>query len=360
MKEFGGGEKKDENFGQMVKARHFLKRKHGKIYINFSHPFSLKEYLEQHGGHGENTHKQLAFDVIRAINNVTMVTPLAIISTAILTRHRRGFYVSELTETVNTLLQFLKRQNIPLASTLSRIDETLMETLSLLINRKIVDVIEDIDGEETFYYVEEDRKPELEYYKNSIIHYFVPNAFLAVSLLNGKSDVKKLEKIVADYDFLRELFEKEFIYSQGKDLHEETKRPLEYFLERNLISETAPDGGYKITRKGFDELPMWAALAKTFLESYWIGASSFVQIEKGSIKKTDLLKNMNIRGHKYFKMGLIDHRESISQINFNNAMKFFNEKILKIRKRTEETGETALMWATSIAKKINEMARYGL
>ena len=191
LKEFGGEEKKDENFGQMVQARHFLKRKHGKIYINFSNPFSLKEYLEQHGGdRNEDMHKQLAFHVIRSINNVTMVTPLALIATTILARHRRGFYVSELTETAHIFMEFLKKQNTPLASTLTRINDTLGETLSHLINRKIVDFIEDIDGEETFYYVDEDKKPELEYYKNSIIHYFIPNAFLAYRF----SEVRAMEK----------------------------------------------------------------------------------------------------------------------------------------------------------------------
>jgi glycerol-3-phosphate O-acyltransferase len=358
LKEFGGGDKKDENFGQMVKARHFLKRKHGKIYINFSSPFSLKEYMEQRGGYSGDIHRQLAFHVIRAINNVTMVTPLALISTAILARHRRGFYVSELSKTINTILEFLKRQNIPLASTLAQIQDTLMETLSHLIGRKIVDFIEDVDGEETFYYVDDERKPELEYYKNSIIHYFIPNAFLAISLLKGKSDVKTLDDVLADYNFLRELFENEFIFDQEKALHEEIKNPAGYFIERDLIKEA--DGGYKTTRRGFDELPMWAALAKTFLESYWIGASSFIQKEKGNIKRTDLLKNMSIRGHKYFKMGLIDHREAISQITFNNAIKFFNERKLKKRKQSEQPSQTALEWATHLSKKINEMAQYGL
>lgn len=39
MKELGGGIKEKENFMQMIKARRFLKKRYGKIYIRFSHPF---------------------------------------------------------------------------------------------------------------------------------------------------------------------------------------------------------------------------------------------------------------------------------------------------------------------------------
>ncbi|NIR15518.1 MAG: hypothetical protein GWN86_16970, partial [Desulfobacterales bacterium] len=66
--------------------------------------------------------------------------------------------------------------------------------------------------EETFYYVEEEKKLELEYYKNSIIHFFIPHSFVAISLLTGQEEVKTLESIVVDYAFLRGLFESEFVF----------------------------------------------------------------------------------------------------------------------------------------------------
>ena len=47
------------------------------------------------------------------------------------------------------------------------------------------------------------------------------------------------------------------------------------------------------------------------------------------IKRGDLLKNMNYMGLRFHKMGLIDHLEAVSRINFSNAISFINEEILK-------------------------------
>jgi len=44
--EMEGGKKSPENLKNVIKARKFLKKKYGKIYLNFHKPFSLKNYLE--------------------------------------------------------------------------------------------------------------------------------------------------------------------------------------------------------------------------------------------------------------------------------------------------------------------------
>ena len=145
-----------------MRARHFLKRKYGKIYIRFGRPLSLQEYLAQKGDTGEDGHRHLAFHLIRSINKVTLVTPMALVAMAILTKHRRGFHIHELTATAGIILRFLKTYEIPTATSLNHPEEMVKETLSLLINTKVVSSLEDMGGEETFYHVDEEKRPELE------------------------------------------------------------------------------------------------------------------------------------------------------------------------------------------------------
>ena len=137
----------------------------------------------------------LPFHLIRSINKVTLATPLALVATAILTKHRRGFQFHELAVTIKILLKFLDIHKIPIATTLVHSEKAIEETLSLLLNRKVISVIENVDKEETFYFVDEEKKLELEYYKNSIIHYFISHAFVAVSLLRGTRETKSNEEI---------------------------------------------------------------------------------------------------------------------------------------------------------------------
>ena len=358
LKELWGGEKKKESLVQILKARHFLKTRYGKAYIRFGHPISLKEYLTQEGYVEGKTHRHLAFHIIQSINKVTLVTPLAVIASAILTKHRRGFSLPELTATAELLLGFLERYRIPTATTLKNFEKTRDETLSLLISRKVVNVLQEVDEEETFYYVDEDKKGELEYYKNSIIHYFISHAFVAVSMLTGTEEVTSREEITADYSLLKKVFKNEFVYDEEKDIQEQLDGITSYFLDSAFITQSNANGGYRLTRLGYDGLPIFAALAKTFLESYWIATRSFIHLKTKHAKSSDLLKNMNNRGVRFHKMGLIDHIEAVSQINFKNAIDFISKNILLSHEKYEEAGPEAWEELSRLSQKLYDLSHF--
>jgi len=255
------------------------------------------------------------------------------------------------------LLGFLKTYEIPIATTFDQFEKTVEETLALLINRKVVSFLEDVDGAETFYYVDEEKKPELEYYKNSIIHCFIGHAFVAVSLLTGKDEVKTHESVLNDYCFLRNLFKNEFVYNEEEDITKEVYRITSFFLERLFITRANDNGGYTLTRLGFDQVPIWAALAKTFLESYWIATRAFIQQENKS-KKGDILNDMNYMGLRFHKLGLIDHMEAISRLNFKNAIRFINEEVLKAGKGSDEDARQALKRLGQLSRRLYELSHY--
>ncbi|UCF56351.1 MAG: hypothetical protein JSW15_09735, partial [Deltaproteobacteria bacterium] len=329
LKEIGGDLKEQENLKQLITARRFLKKRYGKIYIRFNQPFSLSQYFSDRAQPEKDSDLKLAYHLIQSINAVSLVTPLSLVATAILANHRRGFHVSELLDTVKTLLGFLKTYGAPMADTLADPPKAVQETLSLLISWKVVDLLEAVEKEEeTFYYVDEEKKLELEYYKNSIIHFFVPHAFIAISLLTGIEEVRAPESIISDYVFLRDLFKHEFVFDEDEDPQEKVTTVVEYFLVSKFLTPSERTVGYKITKLGFDNLPIWAALAKTFLESYWIAAKSIGQRRSKGGKRGDILKNMDYLGKRYHKLGLIDHIGALSRLNYTNAMSFINENTL--------------------------------
>jgi glycerol-3-phosphate O-acyltransferase len=337
LREQGGATKEKENLRQFFNARRLLKTTYGKIYIRFAQPLSLKEYLAKHSDLEERAHRHLAFHLIQSINKAILVTPLALVALAILTKHRRGFHLHELTATTKILLRFIKKYQIPIAPSLDNAEKMVEETLMLLINRKVVSFLEDVDGAETFYYVDEGEKRELEYYKNSIIHFFISHAFVAVSLLNGTEEKKTEADLLADYAFLKNLFKNEFVFAEAQGTLEEVNSVISYFLDASFITRDNANGGYVLTRLGFDKLPIWAALAKTFLESYWIAARSFIQREKKNKKGGDILKNMDYLGLRFHKLGLIDHIEAVSHITFQNAMPSIRENILGTQRGSDES-----------------------
>ncbi|MBW1996898.1 MAG: 1-acyl-sn-glycerol-3-phosphate acyltransferase [Deltaproteobacteria bacterium] len=360
LKEVRGNAKKQESFGQVLRARRLLKRKYGKIYIRFNEPVSLKEYISRSRNLSlkEMSHR-LAFDLVRAINQVSLVVPLSLVATAILSSHRRGFHFYELEETARVLLDFLKKVGAPISDSLTDLPKSLRETLTLLVSWKVVESLEGISGrEETFYYVDDEKKMELEYYKNCIIHYFISTSLVAVSLLTGPEEERNLDSVISDYRFLSYIFQNEFFFDETEEPEARVSSILEHFKESSYLSEPA-DRCYRITRLGFDRLPIWAALAKTYLESYWIAFKSVSQHGDSKGKKAELLKHMAYLGKRFHKLGIIEHVGAVSQLTFNNALSFINTNVLKAQGTEKGGPESPEKTLSEISQKLYEFSHHG-
>ncbi len=360
IKEMEGGKKEQESLKQIIGARKFLKRRYGKIYMRFNEPFSLNEYLEKTKVSPRLMEHKLAFHLVESINQVTPVTPLSLIATAILGYHRRGFLYEELADTSNTLLRLLRKHGAPIVNSLDDLPSAVQETLTLLINWKVVDSLKGEDGnEETFYFVEDDKKIELEYYKNCIVHYFLHHALVAASLLSGKEEVKTHDSVFSDYEFMLDLLRIEFIFNEEADVHAIAGNVINDFLTAGYLLESPEDGGFKVTRHGFDELPIWANLIKTFLESYWIAVKCVAQQKNMGLRKEELLKKMNYLGRRYYKLGVVDHIGALSRLNFTNALGVITKEVSKAGSDSELDRSAALERLSQLARKVYDLSRHG-
>jgi glycerol-3-phosphate O-acyltransferase len=359
LKEIAGGSKEKENFRQVLKARGFLKRSYGKIYIRFAQPFSLKEFLQERPRSPQEIRQSLALKLVQDINSVTPLTPLSILATAILSSHRRGFFSSELLDTVKTLMTFLRRLGAPTASSLAETDRAVGETLALLVKWRILDFIQDADGvEEPFYYVEDEKKVQLEYYKNSIIHYLIGYAFVAVSLLRGREDERSEAAVIADYDFLEDLFRGEFVFDEEKASSSKVTEALAFFLEEGFISDSGSPGAYRITKLGYEKLPIWAALAKTFLESYWIAVRAVSSQDKDGDKKEAQIRHMMVLGKRLYRSGAVEHIGALSPLHFQNAQAYIHKELHGRTARSADVQTNGQEKLVQLGQRLYEMAHY--
>jgi len=359
LKELEGGEKEKESLQQVIGTRHFLKKKYGKIYIRFGQPLMLKDYLDRAGDAGDKTQKRLAFHLIRAINRTSLVTPLAVLASAVLTRHRRGFLFQELLDTVAILMNFLKRYHVPMATSLSNTDKAIEETLALLVKGNVGKAMEAADGSEVFYYVDDENKRELEYYKNNIVHWFMSHAFVALSLLAGKEEIKSASSIESDYEFFKRLFRYEFIYDEGITVQDKIKEATAYFVDAAYIAPSLSPKGFLVTRLGFDQLPMWASFPKTFLEPYWIATRALISNEKRNANKSDIIKKMYYLGQRFHKQGVISHLEGVSRLSFENALRIINQDILGQAAESDGGPSSAGDRLAKFGQHLHDLSHYG-
>jgi glycerol-3-phosphate O-acyltransferase len=360
IKEIKGGSKESESLKQVIGARNILKRNYGKVYLRFAQPVSLNDYLAHSSKSMAETTRRFSFEIAKAINDVTLATPLSLVATSILTCHRRGFLYSELLETAEILAGALKGTNAPLAASLNDLPRAVQETLSLLITWKIVEVLEEADfEEEAFYFVEDEKKLELEYYKNNIIHFFLPNALVATSLLTGREEIKSWEALVSDCDFMKNLLKNEFFFNGSDALKQSILPSIDCFLEASFIARGDGNDGFKISRLGFEKLPIWSGILKTFLESYWIVTRVLGQRKIAELKEEAVLKKMDYLGRRFHKLGVVEHVEAVSRLNFANALAFIHKEVLN-RKALESDPELAFEKLSQMSQRIYELTHQGI
>jgi hypothetical protein len=74
--------------------------------------------------------------------------------------------------------------------------------------------------------------------------------------------------------------------------------------------------------------------------------------------KGDPYKYMIGLGQRYHQLGLIDHREAISQINFKNAVHYLNQEYPEIRNKESENFSEAREKLTQLSQRIYDLSRY--
>lgn len=352
LSEIEGKKKEAESVGQLVHARKFLKRRYGRAYIQFSEPISLNDHLARHPMAEKDEAEKirtlsndLAFEVVEAINRVSVVTPFSLVCAALLTYPRKGVYRRELLKIIQVLYDYLKARNVPLADSLDNLEQAVEETLALCEARKLITPIEKEEGLSDElglggYSIDETKRPLLEYYKNNIIHFFLPAAIVSLATLSGPGFDFERQQVLDDVRFLQDFFKFEFFFN-GLSPEAMVAETLAYFTAREVV--VSLDGGenrYTLSASGLKELAYFANLLFNYLESYYIVFRSVKYLQKKPRSEKEFLKRINSIGQKSYKLGEVERSEALSEPNFQNALKLFGEKGIITKKLPNGKGAT--------------------
>ena len=289
--------------------------------------------------------QELSYRIIQAINQISVVTPFSLVCAALLTYPRKGVYRRELLQIIQVLYDYLQAQGVPEADSLEDLTQAAEDTLALCESRKLVTPIEKEEGltDELGlggYSIDETKRPLLEYYKNNILHFFLPAAMVSLSILARQGFEFSREQIMEDYGFLQDFFRNEFIFSD-QDPETQVTQTLEYFTSRGVVINLDPqEASYTLSASGLKDLAYFANLLFNYLESYWIVFRSIKFLQKKPRSEKEFLKRIQSIGAKLHKLGEVERTEALSEATFQNAVKIFGEKGIVLKKAPEGKGAT--------------------
>ncbi|MEI6125734.1 MAG: 1-acyl-sn-glycerol-3-phosphate acyltransferase [Pseudomonadota bacterium] len=335
LHEIQGGQKEPESLGRLIKAGKLLKKRYGKIYVRCDEPVSLKACMDERGiAASSMTPKEqnslcraLGNKMVSAINRVSVVTPHALVASAILNCPKKRFSFDYLMSIVETYLAYLVSEGASLADTLhdsSRAAETAV--LDYARRKFIEPVTEDksTPALQSLFIVNESSRPGLDYYKNNCIAFFVPPACTALAIIERNSFEFAPADLQACFEFLAELFQNEFFNDEDRAPGYYINRSIQAFARDGMFTAAAKDNDtFQMIPEGFKRLKLFAGFLTPFFESYWIVLQFFMHSRQNASEAKDRLKKIQSLGNAMYRRNEIDRKEALSKITLGNAERFF-------------------------------------
>ncbi|MBM4370260.1 MAG: 1-acyl-sn-glycerol-3-phosphate acyltransferase, partial [Deltaproteobacteria bacterium] len=363
-REITGGEKEAENVGSVIRSAQVLDKRYGTVYVSGGKPLRVLEFLRE-GWTGDpgalpeearrRQIKRLGYSVLDGINRAAVVTPSALAALVLLSHLRRGISRTRLSRTLGFLVRFVRERGYTLSLSLDRalkahamalaqvreeahrtgssdrVDEArgeavlpvVQDALRALRAERHIRTTE-VDGE-VIYSVVPDRRVELDYYRNTILHMFLRESFAAFSLLAREyQGAVPPEDVLGDLRFLSGLLKGEFIYRVGA-LEDEARAAIS-----GLAAEGAVDretDGLRIRPGGEARLLLFRNMLLPVVESYAVCADHLGLLRRrGPLGSKELVRRLLENARREYHEGTITCQEAVSQVNLANAVRAFRER----------------------------------
>lgn len=366
-RELSGGQKKQEDVGELLKIGGVLREKYGRANVEFGQILSLDEMREAVGiANGAEVSPakrralvtRLAHRIMSEINRATLVTPGSLVATALLTHSRRGLPHAELVAQCARLTALVRRLGARTAPSLtlpsgSMREAAVREAAVLYVRGGLVrqhvpgDTLTGkarrrariYTGEDVIYTVPQESRIVLDLSKNIIVHFFVDRALVSVAMLARDEQAPgearrppgraELEQRVRS---LSRLFKLEFMFRADapfEQIFDETLRDMIASGELALDAREGDAVRFGPGREGLDGrgwVGFYAAVIRNFLEGYRIAARAVRVLVKGPLAEKDIVARALGIGEQMFLGAEIERSEAVSRPVIENALAAFAEQ----------------------------------
>lgn len=368
-KELEGGQKQKEDVGALLSTRKVLRARtrYGRVYIDFDAPVTLRAFLaargvglppraelprEDDGVDRRALVTELGHRIFYGISAATRVTPTGIAALVLLSRPSSRTEEGELFQRAAELVAFAARNGARLSRSLAAETqrEALRESLGRLAQDGLVRMLPTAD-DRTLYELHDAGRRALDYYKNNVLHLFVPHALVMTAHAALASDeAPVLERDMRDdVRRLSQILKLEFSFKAGESgLEASFEQALGALHEEAWLNRLEREGepSVTLTPRGRIVAPLFAGMLAPFLEAYRL--ASEVLAERGAaISEKDLVQQLLREGQRRVAVGEVRHAEAVSKLTFEQAIRLILSLGLAERSESGElrhgpTGKTAL------------------
>jgi glycerol-3-phosphate O-acyltransferase len=305
-----GAEKHKESFGWALKTIRSLRRRYGNIHVRFADPISVAKEVDLDSD-DETDLPKLAFEIMYRISQVTPITPTSIASIALLAARGQALSAAQVADVGSKLAAVIAENGWPTTETL-HFDR--LGTAEAVLNQLVQH--SSVTRESGVYRLDPNQALQAAYYRNTIVHYFVPGAIAELALAATDSS-DPLADFWDEVARLRDLLKFEFFFAERDQFRRDLARELDRSVPGWQDEVSAGHAPSVLTR--VEPLRAhWAVLP--FLEAYRVVADELVGTEGPIADEKEFISSALERGSRERLTGRVEADESISKVLMQSAL----------------------------------------
>lgn len=333
LREKSGLPKQKENLVSLFQTRKVLKRKHGVLRMRFGDPIYLSEEVARRGLKKDELGfktkvpflHDLGYKVLNDINRHVTMTAGNVLAGLLMGKPRRGMTMSDLKDLFVLSTRYFTKRDVEITYTDEKLDIAVDNALKTFENWEMLVRVE-VSGE-TVVSIPENKRSEIEYYKNNGLHFVLDLALFCMGFRVLKPEQATLANIGEFSRDIYKLLDQEFLEPAGFPKQEGVERAfraMEVVNALELEGERVRFGDYPIGRQ---LVLICAHLLQNFLESYFVVAEVACGLTVGEeIDQKSFVKQCMQRASLLHAVGTIRRMESLNAVTFANALKKFSKE----------------------------------
>ena len=342
--ELEGARKQNESVLGLVRARKYLQRRFGSVFVNFGEPISLAEALGArraafaHDASPDGGAEKRAFverlgqRIVERINWAVVPNATSIAACALLGERRRGLRRRDLVARMQEIVDLLRLQDVRFTPALLRDVGEFHESIASLLRSDLIRSTPDPRGE--ILYFEESQRRVLDFYRNAIVHFVVAPSFLARQLLRPGSG----EDPRASLAWWLDLFYHEYFTPRGEVLASHYDAFVDHFERFGWLERR--DAELRATEKGVGILRFLAEQTEGIVEAYWATFAA-VLASQGPLSAKGLARAAREQFERAQLLGEVGRPEASNPITFANAVELLVRRRVLVRNEAQPARERA-------------------
>ncbi|MEW6532501.1 MAG: 1-acyl-sn-glycerol-3-phosphate acyltransferase [Thermodesulfobacteriota bacterium] len=295
LRELSGAAKEKETLLSFLQVRKIFRRRYGRIYVRFHEPVSYQGFRNKlqaltgreagHSAADAQLVEDFAYHLMYGIVRSGVATSVDLVSSALVCARKPRVTHGELQASIETFSRALRWFDIEFADSLDEPEKAIQAALGIFRLRGFIDIEPGNEAEQgPVYVIHENGRPNLQFYRNSLVNYLWSASLVAMILLEHESHASAFSPSMREEFFrLKRLFAREIIVDPLIPEDQILESTLELFREAGWSGEPSANNEPLRQLKGF---------LTDLLEAYELAFAALDELADGASQR-EVSKNMS-------------------------------------------------------------------